>query len=673
MDLLEKLKLSPNMVTEFQEDYLDEMAAKITALVTSDKTSRSQWTEENDKWHKIAAQVLEKKSTPWNNASNVKYPLLTLTSVHFQARTSADLLRGPDIVRTRVIGRNRTDEEKQRGQRVSYALSYQLQEEMPNWLEDMEQGLMVLPLEGMFFKKVYFNPTLGTPVSQLVFAKDLIYNYYAKDFNRARKTHLLWKYPNEIEELIGLGYYADYDYQVGGYSSAFSDVTYDSDDEEAPRPFLECHCWWDLDNDGLKEPWVITIDEAAQKVVRITPRFRVSDVVLAQDGKSIRHIPATEFFVQYGCMPSFDNTTYYTGFGSLLGPVNAAVNSVLNQLIDAGSLANLPSGFISRGLRVRKGEEGFAPGQWKTTMSNSNDPISKHIFPIPTKEPSAVLFNLLGLLIQSGKEIGGLSDSILGNTPGQNTPHKTSAMALQQGLKMYSGVFKRVHAAMKRELQLIALLDRDYLDNEVYNDILNEEEFYEVAEDFNFDTISVIPTAEPNAITEQQKLEKAGRLAELMANGFRMNSQAVLLRILEAEGHDNIPELMDIPPPAPDPEIELKKQELELKKMVAMGDLQLRAETQKNEAEKDKAQAMLAMAKAQEIQDNTAIKAAELDIKRADQQMKDAESVRQASITEMDQVFKVAELEENKAKRENDYDVQRRTIDAQKQSSGGSE
>lgn len=663
---IEEAQSAINVAELLDEDTLTALGETLLKQIASDHQSRSDWEAEHEDWFKLASQMMESKHTPWHNASNIKFPLLTLTAVHFQARAAKDLLGSPDIVRTKTIGLQKTPEDDEKGRRISYALSYELQETIPNWMEEMEQGLMVLPLVGMFFKKTYYHPALRTPVSRLVFPKHLIYHYNSQDFERCRKTELIRKYPNEVAELINAGYYIDYDFTKGGTVSAFDDESYDNEDDEAPKMFLECHCWWDLDEDGYKEPWVVTIDETAQQVVRISPRFGPKDVMY-NDSNKIMHITATEYYTQYGCIPSFNSKTYFNGFGSLLGPVNAGVNTILNQLIDAGTLNNLPSGFISRGLRVRRGEEGFAPGQWKQTMSNSGDQLAKQIFPLPTKEPSPTLFQLLGLLIQAGKEIGSLSDLVLGNSPGQNQPWNTTQQVLAQGLQVYSGVFKNVHRALTKELRLLAGLNYTHLDDNLYNDILGAEPgTYSVMADFDFSRISVLPTAEPNTVTEQQRLEKSARLLQLLSGGLAINPQVVTRRVLEAEGHENIEELMNTPPPQPnfDQQIEMKRLELETAKF--QRETQLEVERNKYEALKDLSAAELNFAKAKELGESSQIALAE-------QQLAHAKLRAEREDKRFEQLIETARVQGEQEQRTLDYDAKRRAAEAKTAATGGSD
>lgn len=663
MNLAELQRAGHNFAEDLSEEERSALASTLISLIEADNTSRADWLRENEEWHKLAAQLIEKKNTPWNNASNIKFPLLTLTSVHFQARASKDLLASPDIVRTKIIGLQKRPEDEERGRRIAHALSYQLQEVIPNWMEDMEQGLMVLPLYGMFFKKTYYNPTLDSPISKLVFPTDLIYHYGSNDFNRCRKTELIRKYPNEIAEYVESGYYVDYDFTEGGTVSRFDDNTYMSDDDDAPRMLLECHCWWDLDGDGYKEPWVITIDENANEIVRISARFDPEDIT--EHNRKVVHIKATEYYTQYGCIPSFNSKTYFSGFGQLLGPVNSGVNTILNQLIDAGTLSNLPSGFISRGLRVRKGEQGFGPGEWKQTMSNSGEPLQKHIFPLPVPPPSPVLFNLLGMLIQAGKEIGSLSDLVLGNNPGQNQPWNTTQQVLAQGLQVYSGVFKNVHRAMTAELKLLAMLNKTYLKDEVYNDILGiEEQQFTVVEDFDFSNISVLPTAEPNTVTEQQRLEKSARLLELAANGLPINPTIATRRVLEAEGHENIEEIMQMPEPQPSFEQQIEMQKLQLEMQKFQKTIEMEQKNSQYEAFKDMTAAQLNMAKAQQIGDQQALSRATLEFEMAKQKHAQEEA-------DFKKLLDTAKMQGEQEKRNLDYDVQRRAAEAKARSGGG--
>ena len=265
----------------------------------------------------------------------------------------------------------------------------------------------------------------------------------------------------------------------------------------------------------------------------------------------------------------------------MVGPLNEAANTIMNQLTDAGTLSNLQGGFLSRGVRVKGGAVKFKPGEWKV-VNSSGDDLRKGVFPMPIREPSNVLFQLLGLLIDSGKDLSSVQDLMVGRNPGQNQPFSTSQMVMEQGLQVFNGIYKRIYRAMSREFTLLYRINNEHLNLQHYMTVLDdtglevgqaEEEMGSaavmqfLAKDFDMENLDVIPTAEPDMVAEVQRAMKAETLMAKVEAGLPLNIQVVTRRMLEAEQHEGIEELLNVPEPPPDPEIAFREQELALQEM----------------------------------------------------------------------------------------------------------
>ena len=465
----------PNWAEFMAEGSLEELGRYVKDAVEVDEASREDWIHMNESWIALAQQVLEEKNYPWPRAASVKFPLLTTAALQFHARAHQELLKDERIVMAKVVGGDKAGDKAKRARRVEDAMSLQFLYRMNAWQDDMDRLLYVLPLVGTVFKKVYWDDSKDGPASELVLPSEMVVAYYADDWERTRKTHLLYRTHNEVVEQQRMLNFRAVDLSPAGVDLGADSAGLEQDrqtdvalDSDVPHELLECHCWYDLDDDGYEEPYIVTVDRESEQVLRIVPRFRASDVRSRVDGVILR-IEPLEYVVPYKFFPSVDSNTYGTGFGSLLGPLNSAVNSVINQIIDAGTLANQQSGFIGRGVRISKGGNvKFKPGEWKETSATGDD-LRKGIFPLPVQQPNPVLFNLLNFLVDAGKQVSSVAEVMQGQNPGQNQPFSTTATVLEQGMQVFLGIYKRVYRSLTKEYSLIYNLNFMKLTDEAYN------------------------------------------------------------------------------------------------------------------------------------------------------------------------------------------------------------
>jgi chaperonin GroES len=342
-------------------------------------------------------------------------------------------------------------------------------------------------------------------------------------------------------------------------------------DKSAPHTILEQHRFLDLDKDGYQEPYIVTVDLNSRKVLRIVARYAADSVKMK--GKKIVKIEPIHYFTMFPFIPNPDGGFYPLGFGALLGPLNDTVNTLINQLLDAGTLNNLQAGFLSRGIRMKGGITAFKPGEWKVVNSTGDD-LKKGIFPLPTKEPSTVLFQLLGTIVQSGKELASIAEIFVGKMPGQNTPATTTMATVEQGMKVFTAIYKRLFRSLKKEFQKLYRLNKLYLDPQKEFIVLDSGQQATVAQsDYAGDDTDIRPAADPQAVSEIQKLSKAQGLLELVQLGT-VNPQEVTKRVLEAMQVENIGPLMQVQP-KPDPEMakvqaetQAKQQEMQMKMQI---------------------------------------------------------------------------------------------------------
>lgn len=577
---LTKILESTNIADELEDQLLAEIGATVVQEFKIDEESRSDWSKANEEWIKLATQVIEKKSWPWERSANVKFPLVTTAAMQFSARAYPALIPGLDVVKIRVVGEDPQGQKAARANRISKHMSYQILEEMTSWEEDMDKLTMIVPIVGCAFKKTYYDPLEQKNCSHLVHAKDLVVNYYAPSLERAsRKTHILYKTPNEVKENQLNKYYRDVELPSSQAINEQNRPELDkvqgakppSSDPAAPYVLLEQHRFWDLDNDGYQEPYVVTVELQSAKVLRIVARFEEGAV--QRSGDKITRIVPMEYFTMFPFIPNPDGGFYPLGFGALLGPLNQTVNTLLNQLLDAGTLSNLQSGFISKGIKMKAGRLAFEPGEWKVVQTSGDD-LKKGIVPLPAKEPSTVLFQLLGTIVQSGKELASVAEIFVGKMPGQNTPATTTMATIEQGMKVFTAIYKRLFRALKYEYQKLYRLNRIYMNpQEMFMVLDTGQEMTAQQSDYEGDDTDVRPAADPTVVSEIQKLAKAQGLLELTQLGT-VNKQEVTKRVLEAQGQENIQALMQVEP-QPDPEVAKMQAEMQMQQQVHQMKMQM--------------------------------------------------------------------------------------------------
>ncbi len=517
----------PNVAEMLEKEELRRIGVRVLEEYHTDKNSRKDWEELNEKGMKLAKQIMEGKQEPWPGAANVKYPLVTTAAMQFGARAGSELLPGRDLVKCKVIGEDPQNEKQSRARRIAAHMSYQLLDEMVDWEEDQDKLVHILPVIGLCWKKTYWDPTEKTNRSDLCLPDDIIIHYLAKSVERARRiTHEYPVYQNEIFSNI----------RSGNWLNANIPLANDVDNPEELDPaqkFLEQHRYLDLDGDGYEEPYIVTVHKETGKVVRIVARFDFDGVELNDERKLIR-IKPIQYFTKYGFIPSPDGSLYDLGFGALLYPINESVNTTLNQLLDSGHLANLQGGWMDKSIREKGGDIGFKPGEWRKTETKlGHGRLQDRILPLPTKEPSAVLFNLLGLLIDAGKEIGSVKDVLTGSPPGMNTPATTVLAMIEQGLKVFSAIYKRVYRSMGKEFKKLYRLNSIYLEENTYFNVLDTPQRISL-NDYNMDDFDVVPVADPSMASDVQRVARAQALQQMVSGRANVNEDEITMRMITA-------------------------------------------------------------------------------------------------------------------------------------------
>jgi chaperonin GroES len=561
---LRKLLESVNIAESLDKEKLEDISTLVSEGFEYDLRSRDHWEKDLENWTKLALQVREEKQFPWRGAANVKYPLLSTAAMQFNARAYPSLVPATgNIVKCEVIGADPDGQKLEQAKRVSTYMSYQLLHEMDCWEEDMDKLLIMLPIVGTLFKKTYYDSVKEHNVSELVMPKDVVVNYWAKSLNDAERiSQIILLNKRQIKERQLSKLYLDIDLgdpQMHIPEGTTATIQYDA---TLPYQIIEQHTFLDLDDDGYSEPYIVVFERFTKKVLRIVARFDENTIYQSEDG-SLQKIDPIQYYTKFSFIPNPDGGFYDIGFGLLLSPINEAVNTTINQLLDSGTLNNLQGGFLGKGLKLKMGDSQWTPGEWKTLNVMADD-LRKQVVPLPTKEPSKVLFELMGTLVTSGKELASVAEIFVGKMPGQNTPATTTMATIEQGMKVFTAVYKRIYRSLKEEYKKLFELNKVYLNPEKYTQVLDKQI---MPQDFDKTSYNVCPSADPSTPTQTEKLMKAQGLLELLPLGT-LDPLEVTKRVLEAQEqpnmemvfHPSIRETGQFQPP-PDP----KMQEMEMK------------------------------------------------------------------------------------------------------------
>lgn len=530
-----------NLAELIEETELMAMASELVQDFENDKLSRRDWAEAYVKGLDQMGMKVEERTEPWPGAAGMFHPLLTEAVVRFQAQAMAELFPASGPARTKIVGKM-TPEKMEQSKRVQMELNYQLTEEMTEYRDEMEHLLFRVPLAGSAFKKVYYDPIKERAVAMFVPAEDFVVSYGASDLAGCeRYTHVMKKTQHEVTMLQINGFYRDVD--LPEPAPDFSDIQEKYDEmqgqeavveDDDRHTLLEMHVVMNLpeavdDPDGIARPYVITIDKSSRKVLSI---YRNWD---EQDPKARKR----EYFIHYRYLPGMG--FYGLGLIHLIGGLAKSATSIMRQLIDAGTLSNLPAGLKARGMRIKGDNSPLRPGEFRD-VDVPGGTIKEAITFLPYKEPSAVLYQLLGTVVEEGRRIGSIADIDVGDMNAQ-APVGTTLALMERSLKVMSGVQARMHAALRQELRLIAGIIRDFMPPEYSYEVEGE---FSRAEDFD-GRVDIIPVSDPNAATMAQRVtqyQAALQLAQQAPQLYDMGKlHRQMLEVLNIQDADDIVKL----------------------------------------------------------------------------------------------------------------------------------
>ena len=543
-----------NLAEYVDEDELSKLSSNLIDSIKGDLESRSEWEKTyTDGLKYLGMKFDESRSQPFQGSSGVVHPILAEAVTQFQAQAYKELLPAKGPVKTQILGQ-RTVETEAQANRVQEFMNYYIMNVMKDYDPELDQLLFYLPLAGSCFKKIYFDFALKRAVSKFIPPEDLIVPYEAPDMSSAERiTHAITMSRNEVKKQQLSGFYINVDIPEESYESR-DEITTEINEiegispsytEDRNRTIYEVHTILDLegfeDTDqegeptGLKLPYIVTIDEQANQVLAIRRNYNPEDTSKNK----------INYFVQYKFLPGLG--FYGLGLSHMIGGISRATTSILRQLIDAGTLANLPAGFKARGMRIRDEAEPLQPGEFRD-IDTTGGSLRENLIPLPIKEPSGVLMQLLGLLVDSGKRFASIGDMNVGDM-NQAMPVGTTVALLERGTKVMSAIHKRLHYAQKLEFNLLAKVFADYLPPEYPFETGSGSREIKVS-DFD-DRIDIVPVSDPNIFSQSQRITMAQELLQMVTSNPEIHGPVGIYeaysRMYSALGVDNVDSLLQPP------------------------------------------------------------------------------------------------------------------------------
>ena len=545
-----------NLAEVLGDDVLASIASDLLSSIKGDKQSRSEWEKTyTDGLKYLGMKFDDARSQPFEGSSGVIHPILAEAVTQFQAQAYKEMLPAKGPVKTEIVGA-RTVEIENQAERVQECMNYYIMNVMEEYDPELDQMLFYLPLAGSAFKKVYFDVVLNRAISKFIPPEDLIVPYEAADISSAERiTHVINMSSNEIKKQQLSGFYANVDIGSDGYAEDMSEVEEAIDEiqgmspsykENRNRTVYEVHTVLDIEGfedvdatgnpTGLKLPYIVTIEDSSEKVLSIRRNYNETDPLKNK----------INYFVQYKFMPGLG--FYGLGLSHMIGGLSKASTSILRQLIDAGTLANLPAGFKARGMRIRDEDDPLQPGEFRD-IDTTGGSLRENLIPLPIKEPSNVLMQLLGLLVDSGKRFAAIADMNVGDMNAA-MPVGTTVALLERGTKVMSAIHKRLHYSQKLEFNLLAKVFGESLPP-IYNYAIGTGSNEVKQQDFD-DRVDIIPVSDPNIFSQSQRVTLAQELLQMVQSNPQVHGPMGIYeayrRMYAALGVDNVEALLQPPP-----------------------------------------------------------------------------------------------------------------------------
>ena len=531
-----------NLAETLDDETLGEIANTVYNNYDADKNSRQEWESMFERGFDLLGLKIQDSSEPFEGACSAVHPLLVESAVKFQSKASQELFPSAGPIKTQILGKSTPDREMQ-ANRVKNFMNYQLTEQMPEYFDEFEKMLFHLPLIGSAFKKVYYDANLKRPVSEFVPIDQFYVSYYASNLRKAdRYTHVIYRSPIDMAKDIRSGIYSNTELPMATNPQPTSIASKmdtilgfsPSTDTDPQYVLLEQHCYLEIDEanaeEGIALPYIVTIEEQSRNVLCIRRNYQADD----KNKEKINH------FVHYRFVPGFG----FYGFGLMhfLGNLTMSATAAMRSLIDAGQFANLPGGFKAKGVRMVGDNDPISPGEFKEVESTGMD-LAKAIVPLPYKEPSSTLFQMLGFITAAGQKFADSTEQVVSEASSYG-PVGTTMALLEASSKFFSAIHKRLHKSQRDEFRILARIDYDYLPNDYPYDVPYESRNIFKAD---FDgRVDVIPVSDPNIPSNAHRLmiaQMAMQMAQQSPPGM-FNLEALNRTILNAANMPNMEEIL---------------------------------------------------------------------------------------------------------------------------------
>jgi len=548
IDEQEEVEFDSNLAEYIDEKDLQDISSDLIGEYKEDSSSREEWYDAYAKGLKLLGFKYEDRSQPFQGASGVTHPLLSETVTQFQAQAYKELLPANGPVRVQMIGKSDPQKEQQ-AQRVQEFMNYQVMHVMEDFDPDLDQMLFYLPLSGSSFKKVYYDSTMGRAVSKFIPSEELIVPYTATDLGTAERiTHVLKRTENDIRKLQVTGFYRDVDleeYEDSKTSSIQTEINRLDGVKETGSykndsyTLLEMHVDLDVpgfeDPDGIKLPYIVTIDEGSGNILSVYRNYDEQDPLKKKK----------KYFVHYKFLPGLGFYGY--GLIHMLGGLSRTATAALRQLLDAGTLANLPAGFKARGLRIADDDSPIQPGEFRDVDAPSGD-LRAGLMPLPYKGADQTLFQLLGFVVQAGQRFASIADQKIGDSVAANAPVGTTMALIERGSRVMSAIHKRLHYAQKTEFNLLAKVFKEFLPQRYPYDVGSGAVPSVKSTDFD-ERVDIMPVSDPNIFSMSQRVTLAQtQLQMAQSDPQSHNIYEAYKRMYQSLGVKDIDAIL--PPPA---------------------------------------------------------------------------------------------------------------------------
>jgi len=587
-----------NIATLITEQDLKKLANTLVTDYQQDKNNFETRKRKIQRYYDLALQIKSNRQLPFDEASDVIMPILTKAVLNFAATAYPSIIKDDQVVKIKVLGDDNQGEELknaitgqaindktgktlrintgskyQSGMRVANAMNTQLLCDMPEWENDTDLIMHILPVVGTCFRKIYYDHVNGKVKSEIVLPQFLLIDSDARCFDTANRiTQILQLYPHQIQEYINAGIFInaaniDSETMINNLNDYYnnSDVVNNSISDDGARLFVEQHLRIDLDGDNYPEPYIVWMDESGQNIYRIVKRFTTEDIIYQDTQRAsylkqlfskkqdkIKTIKEERYYVKYSFIPNPESPIYDLGYGDLLDQLNCTVNTTYNLMIDAGHKQVMNGGLISRELRMKGGTQKIKAFQWTPVDTPIGMQLRDALLPLPTPELNPVLFQLMQDAKQQAEQISVVNKVALGEIPA-NTPATTILAMIDQSSIQFKAIFKRIHRSLKAEFKRIFELDKRYLTDEEYNQYLSSNGEYTVQDDFNIGHYTLVPCSDLDCLNNTQQLIKA-QILDAYKDDPLMNGLEIRKYILDAIGIKDIEKFIVEPQPSQQPQ-----------------------------------------------------------------------------------------------------------------------